>query len=116
MALGDVRIHDRVGGLELAQDVVPEADGVRETLEPEPVLGEARDRERAGDAPRATTRFLYSSSTPPASVSTVTCLEPSSTCVISPSTRSACGHIIRSGTTTWRGSRVPDAASGSVGV
>jgi hypothetical protein len=26
------------------------------------------------------------------------------------------GHIARSGTTTFRGSRVPDAASGSIGV
>ena len=49
MAPGHLRIDDRVGSLELAQDVVPKADGVREVLEPEPVLGEARDRERAGD-------------------------------------------------------------------
>ncbi len=28
----------------------------------------------------------------------------------------ACGHMTRSGTTTWRGSSVPDAASGSIGV
>jgi hypothetical protein len=36
--------------------------------------------------------------------------------IASPSTRSACGHIIRRGTTTWRGSRVPEAASGRIGV
>ncbi len=33
-----------------------------------------------------------------------------------PSTSSACGHIIRIGTTTRRGSTAPDAASGSSGV
>jgi hypothetical protein len=33
-----------------------------------------------------------------------------------PSRRSACGHIIRIGTTTCLGSSVPDAASGSIGV
>ena len=36
--------------------------------------------------------------------------------MIEPRTSSACGHISRSGTTTWRGSSVPDAASGSSGV
>ena len=29
---------------------------------------------------------------------------------------SECGHITRSGTTTWRGSSVPEAASGSSAV
>ena len=35
VALGHLRIDDRVGSLELAQDVVSKADGVREVLEPE---------------------------------------------------------------------------------
>jgi hypothetical protein len=29
---------------------------------------------------------------------------------------SVCGHICRTGTTAWRGSIVPEAASGRIGV
>ena len=36
--------------------------------------------------------------------------------VARPRTSSACGAIIRRGTTTWRGSSVPEAASGRIGV
>ena len=73
-------------------------------------MGSTRETE-----PTATTRFSYPSSCVPTSVSTVTVRASSSTAVARPSRSSACGHIIRRGTTQWRGSSIPEAASGSMG-
>ena len=42
--------------------------------------------------------------------------EASSRATARPRTSSACGHIIRRGTTAWRGERAPAATSGSSGV
>ncbi len=67
-------------------------------------------------APVATTRCSYSIQTRFSSVCTWT-RRPALSCATAfPSTNSACGHIIRIGTTVWRGSIVPEAASGSIGV
>ena len=51
MALRVLGRKSGVGELELAQDVVAQVDRIREALEPERVLGEAGDGERAGDGP-----------------------------------------------------------------
>ena len=56
------------------------------------------------------------SNVPASVVSTCTDCWASSIAVTRPSTSSACGHIWRSGTTACRGSSVPEAASGSIGV
>ena len=47
----------------------------------------------------------------PVVTSTSTSRASRSSAVARPITRSACGHIVRTGTTVWRGSTVPDAAS-----
>ena len=52
----------------------------------------------------------------PASDCTSTTRRSGSWATAQPSTRSASGHIVRSGTATWRGSMLPAAASGSSGV
>ncbi len=46
-----LRVGCGVGGLEFPQHVVAELDGVGEILERKPVLGQARDRERARNRP-----------------------------------------------------------------
>ena len=69
-----------------------------------------------GTAPSAITRSVYAISCSPTSVCHGDRRAPSSRATARPRTRSACGHIIRSGTTAWRGSSVPEAASGSSGV
>ena len=52
----------------------------------------------------------------PSCVSTVTARRSWSSAVARPSSSSERGHIILSGTTMWRGSSVPEAASGKSGV
>ena len=104
------------GGLEAAEDVVAEVDRSRQRLEAERVLGEPGDRQRArGRAERDHDLGV-------ADVDDVLGgLDP---CEALPvvdrghlaQSSSACGHISRNGTTTWRGSSVPDAASGRIGV
>ena len=66
--------------------------------------------------PSATTRSLYSTANRPASDCTCTTRRSGSSATAEPSSRSACGHIARSGTVTCRGSMLPAAASGSSGV
>ena len=110
-----VRVDRRA--LELQEDVVAERDRVGEVLEAHPVLGETRDGEDAGARAERDHEPLVAD------------LErPGERCRRRPLSRldrgsrrrraasSACGHISRSGTTTWRGSSVPDAASGRSGV
>ena len=103
--------------LELAEDVVAEVDRLGQGLEPEPVLGQARDRKRPRDGPERDDELV---------VGDVDLLlvgddangacASSSRAVARPRSSSAWGHITRSGTTAWRGSSVPEAASGSIGV
>ena len=100
-----------------AEDVVAEVDRVREVLEAERVLGEAGDRQHARDRAEREHRLLVADleASRVRSRPSPSALARSSA-VSRPSSSSACGHIIRSGTTTWRGSSVPDAASGRSGV
>ncbi len=51
LALGLARVGRGRGGLEPAEDVVAQVDGVREALEPERVLGQAGDRKRPRHRP-----------------------------------------------------------------
>ncbi len=69
-----------------------------------------------GTAPSAITSSSQRTVCAPSSVSIAAVRASRSTAVARPSRSSACGHIARSGTIVWRGSSVPDAASGSSGV
>jgi hypothetical protein len=92
--------------------VVAQLDGVGEVLERQRVVGKPGDRQGARDGAERDHEVLVADRERPATVSTSTRLRSKSNSTARPSTRSECGHIARSGTTTWRGSSVPEAASG----
>ena len=106
-----------VGRLELAQDAVAEPDRVGQVLEPDRVLGEPGHREGARNGAERQHELLVARPR----TAGVRRLDGSGLLLLvdarhAAEDSSACGHICRSGTTMCRGSSVPDAASGSIGV
>ena len=105
-----------VGELDLAQDVVAQADGVAEVLEAEGVLAQAGHGRGAGDraerdhellvGDRDAARLGLDLDHAPLAIERHGAAEH----------EVGVGHMVRSGTTTWRGSMLPAAASGSSGV
>ena len=96
--------------------MVAEVDRVGKRLERERVLGEAGHRQRTRDGAERQHEVIHATVCGPSSVSIGGGLRLEVEPVALPRISSACGHIARSGTTQWRGSSVPAAASGSSGV
>ena len=114
--LGRVVGMDR-RALELQQDAVAERDRVSEVLEADPVLREPGHGKGARRRPEGDDEPLVSDlDRPGQGLDGDGLAARDRDRVIEPRTSSACGHISRSGTTTWRGSSVPEAASGRSGV
>ena len=110
-----VRVDRRA--LELEEDAVAQGDRVGEVLEAHPVLREPGHGEDARPrAERDDEALVADLERPGERLDDDRSSRPDRGSTMSPSSSSACGHISRSGTTTWRGSSVPDAASGRSGV
>ena len=105
------------GQLELAEHVVSQVDRLGHALEPDRVLEQAGDRCGARHRAERDHEGVERERHRPALGScTATVRAARSTASARPSTSRARGHITRTGTTTWRGSTVPEAASGRSGV
>ena len=106
-----------VGELDLAQHLVAQADRVGEVLEAERVLAQPRHGRHARDrAERDDEVVVLDRERAGLGLDVHDAALGVEARRAEPSSRSACGHIARSGTVTCRGSMLPAAASGSSGV
>jgi hypothetical protein len=97
----------RICGFEPSQDMVAEVDRIGEGLEAERVIGETGNRQRARDRAERDDDVLEAHGH-----HVVLGLDTRAALLRVEGGRAAEDQL----TTTWRGSSVPDAASGSIGV
>lgn len=111
-----VQFVHRLCAVHLGEHLVAQFDGLLDALEAQRDVREARDRQRAGDrAGREHQHVVAELVGSPTDGAIVAILRAWEIALTRPVTMRAPRRMRRSGTTTWRGSTLPAAASGRNG-